>query len=165
MNALIRLFLYSFIAMVPIACGTRKANTNTQNFEQQETDKQSSSGQVKTGESNTTTEQTTTQNNKVDEQQEKRVRELFNENGTLKERITELLNKKSTDNSTSSKSSTQTRYVWMDSTFNKTIYRTRTITIKVKEKEVDRSNNGWYWVVGVLGIVGLAFWLKPWASR
>lgn len=159
--ALIRFSLYALIALVPIGCGTRKVATSINNTEQKDVTKDTSKGQVTKDSGNSENSGNSVANNIVNEKQETRITELYNENGTLKSRISELLNSKSTDNTISNSYIVKTAYSHTDSVFNNTHYIDRTITIKTKEKAVTANRNGLF-VLGGFGllILGVLAWLK-----
>lgn len=147
-------FMYIMIALLA-SCGTRKVNETTDKYKESSSTKQEQSGSREIA-SNVSINSSTTQNNdKLDESQSKKVTELFNENGSLKSRITELLNTKSVDKSTTVTNTVtklKTRYVekWkiLEITKNnkEIIYRTRT---------VDRNSSLVANIGGYLGIIGL----------
>jgi hypothetical protein len=149
-NLAIRLFLYTCIALVPISCGTRKAQTEisktTDSFKEQESSKGSVTKESNSSESSKSSEHV----DKVNEQQEQRITELFNDNGSLKQRITELLNSKSTDRSIKSNETLKTIYIRTDSVFNNNHYKTITYTVYSKSKSTQRSNNGIYVMLGAI---------------
>lgn len=160
-------FLLIVIAMVS-SCSSRKVQTDLFKATESSKEEVSSKGKVKKESGSEGLKTSVEQKNTVDEKQEQRVREVFDENGKLKERITELLNSKKTDNS--SKTKTKKLYVYnnTDSTFNNTIYRTRTITIKEKSKGIDANNNALYWTLGIIGVAGVIlvfiyfYWKAKW---
>ena len=156
-HTLIRLALYCAIALVP-ACGSRKVQTDISNTEQKDVTKEESKGNVSTQSGSETKEGSTTQNDIVKEQQESRIRELFDSNGNLQERITELLNSKSTDRSVITQYRTFRAYVFTDSNFNTTLYRDRTITIKTKHKKTDTNNKPLYWMLFGIGAISVVVW-------
>ena len=160
--ALIRFALYTIIALVPVGCGTRKAATSINNTDQKNVTKDTSKGQVTKDSGNLENYGNSVANNVVNEQLETRITELFNENGTLKSRIIEFLNSKSTDNTISNSYIVKTAYSHTDSVFNNTHYIDRTITIHTKEKATTTNRNGLYWMIGIVLGIGLVFLFKPW---
>jgi len=157
------IFLYIILAMVASSCGARKAQSSVVNSKDEQSDKSTSVGNVSSQTSKGDSTVTKTQTAKVDEKQESKITELFNENGTLKQRITELLNSKSTDNSYSQQKSVKWLYLRVDSNFNNTHYITRTITIHTKDKKTDANNNALYWSLFGLGVFAIAaFFVYKW---
>lgn len=151
------------------SCSKRVVGTDTKKSSEQSKEQSSSQGQVKKESGSETLKTSEEAKNVVDEKQEQRVTELFDENGKLKQRITELLNSKKTDNSTKRNNLSTTVYQNTDSVFNNTVFRTRTITIKEKSKDVesDKSITGNFSIWGILGVtlilgglVWLYFYLK-----
>lgn len=156
-HTLIRLALYCAIALVP-ACGSRKVQTDISKTEQKDVAKEENKGNVVKESGSETKEGSTTQNDIVKEQQESRIRELFDSNGNLQERITELLNSKSTDRTLITQYYTFRAYVFTDSNFHTTIYRDRTITVKTKQKSTDTNNKPLYWMLFGVGAIGMVVW-------
>lgn len=152
------------LMLVIVGCGTRKVATDISKSKSNETEKSVNTGGVVKETKEDSKTETTDQTAKTDEKQESRTRELFDENGKLKERITELINSKSADNSSKKSSAVLVRNINTDSVFTNTIYRVKTITIKEKSKDVAASKNGTYWLIGVVCVIGLVLWLKPWVK-
>lgn len=161
--------LLIWFALYLSSCGTRRATVDINKFSEASKEQSDSKGQVKKESSSESTKSSEEKANVVDEKQEQRTREIFDENGKLKERITELLNSKKTDNSSKSSMSKDVLRVNTDSVFNNTIYKTRTITkyVKAKDVEADKSVIGNFSIWGILGItlivvagVGIYFYLK-----
>lgn len=138
-----------------LGCGTRKATVNLSKTDVKEESKEVSSGNTSTESKSTVSMETNEQVAKTDEKQESRTRELYDENGKLKERITELINSKSADNS---KRSSVGRYdinTKTNTAYTNTIYRTLTIHTKDKEKTVTSNRNGLYTMLFGIGVVGI----------
>lgn len=133
------LFLIVTISLLS-SCGVRKVENDKSKIEGSEKESIKSEGSVKKEELTTENKETKEVKDKSDEKQEKRVIELFFENGVLKERITEFINSKSTDKSTKDKKSVKSKHTYTDSTFNNVIYRTRNIKVVEKHKSTDKSN-------------------------
>ena len=145
-----------------VGCGTRKASLNLS-----KTDVKEESKDVSTGSSNTESKykgstETNEQIAKTDEKQESRTTERFDSAGRVKERITELINSKSADNSKRSNKSIYEITTTVKMVITQTKLRTLNIHTKDKQKSTTTNRNGLYYLLGVLGTVGLAFWLKPW---
>lgn len=153
--------MYTIIALVPVGCGTRKVATSINNTEQKDVTEDTSKGNVTKDSGNSENSGNSVANNLVNEKQEQRIREMFDTTGVLRERITELLNSKSTDNTISNSYIVKTAYSHTDSVFNNTHYIDRTITIHTKEKAVTANRNGLY-MLGAFGllILGVLAWLK-----
>lgn len=162
MRKSIVILVYIYVFLFCLGCGTRKASTDISKSETKDIAKEESKGATSKENKQIIESDTNEQLSKSDEKQESRVTELFFENGMLKERITELINSKSLDNSKRSENNTILMHTRTDSVFNNTIYRDRTITIKEKSKAVTTDRNGLYWFLGVVSVICLAFWLKPW---
>lgn len=163
-NLGVRLFLYICIALVPISCGTRKAITRVEkNAEIVET-KEESKGQIKKVEEKKEVVKEVAKAEKKDENKTVVVTELFNDNGTIKSRVKEVNVNKSTNNTSNSKSSIKTLYKNTDSVFNNNYYHTMEITKYIKDKAVTTDRNGIYIMLGIISVIGLAFWLKPWVK-
>lgn len=163
-NHLIRLFIYICIALVPVSCGTRKAITRVEkNAEIVET-KQESKGQVKKVEEKKEVIKEVAKVEEKDENKTVIVTELFNDNGTIKSRVKEVNVNKSTNNTSNIKSSLKTLYKNTDSVFNNHYYHNTEITKYIKDKAVTTDRNGLYWMLGIISVIGLAFWLKPWVK-
>lgn len=160
---LIRLSLYCAIALVP-ACGSRKAAVDIQKDKTEQSTKEESKGQVtkETGQSEET--KTTDKSTDTNEQQNSYTREVFNENGTLKERITELLNSKRVIQNDITINRTFRAYVFTDSTFHVTRTQKQVVTHYTKQKTTNRNSSIWLVVVGVLSF-GLGLWISPKVAR
>ncbi len=143
--------------MFMASCGTRKVNQETNINQQSSYQKNEGSGSNALN-SNTSINSSITQNNdKLNESQSRKIREIYSENGSLKERITELLNTKSIDKSTTitkvvtvAKMRLLQKYWYRDITKNEitTIYKTRI---------VDRDSTWVANIGGIWGILGIAF--------
>ena len=163
-----------FLIILMASCGTRKVNETTNKYTNSSYQKNESSGSNALN-SNTSINSSIVQNNdKTDESQSKKVIELFNENGSLKSRITELLNVKSVDKSTTI-TNTVTKYTirtitkWEELAITKnlitTVYKTRTVD---KDGTLVGNLGGKGVVVGlgifaitlIVGAVFLYFYLK-----
>jgi hypothetical protein len=157
-------FMYIMIALLA-SCGTRKVNETTDKYKESSSSKQEQVGSREIT-SNVSINSSISQNNdKIDESQSRKVTELFNENGSLKSRITELLNTKSVDKSiivTNTVTKLKTRYIekWKILQITKNnkeiIYRTRTID---RNSSLAANIGGYLGVIGLLVIIGalLAF--------
>lgn len=168
------LILYALFLLLGVSaltsCGVRKVNTSKESSKNVDENKESSTGTTSKTSINTDESTTKEQVAKSDEKQESKITELFYENGMLKERITELINSKTTDNSTKDGKSLKTKINRVDSTFNNRYYKLITITERKKTKDTDSDNSfvtniGGPWVVGfiallVVSAVFLYFYLK-----
>lgn len=154
--------LITLAILLCIGCGTRKSSINLSKTNVKEESKEVSSGSSNTESKSTASTETNEQVAKTDEKQESRTRELYDENGKLKERITELINSKSADNSKRSAKSSYEITTTVKMVITQTKLRTLNIHTKDKQKSTTTNRNGLYYLLGVLGIIGLAFWLKPW---
>jgi len=143
-------------------CGTRKATVNLSKTNVKEESKEVSSGNTSASSTASASTETNEQVAKIDEKQESRTTERFDSSGRVTERITELINSKSADNS---KRSSVGRYdinTKTNTSYTNTIYRTLTIHTKDKQKAVTTNRNGQFWMIGIVLVIGLAFCLKPW---
>lgn len=153
-----RVILYTvFIAFMLLGCGTRKVATDILKQSDKEVEKTTNEGEVKKESSTTEESKSSEQVAKVNEKQEQRVIELYDSLGRLKQRITELVNSKDTDNSKKEESRSYVTKIRVDSNFTNTIYRTKTITLYVKEKNSESSNLYWILALSFLGGVALLF--------
>jgi len=150
--------------LLTIGCGTRKAVVDLQTVKTKDEAKTEATGSVSKQSEANKQSGTDEQLAKTDEKQESRTRELFDENGKLKERITELINSKSVDNSKRNTYNREIITTRSDSAFKVTTYRLVTITSKDKKKTTTTDRNGLYWLIGAVCVIGLAFWLKPWVK-
>lgn len=133
-----------------VGCGTRKATVNVSKTDVKEESKEVSTGSSNTESKSTASQESNEQIAKTDEKQESRTTERFDSAGRVKERITELINSKSADNS---KRSSVGRYdinTKTNTAYTNTIYRTVTIHTKDKEKAVTSNRNGWYYAIGAV---------------
>lgn len=147
--------LIALAILLCIGCGTRKASTQIAKVDIKDKSEQISTGSSSTESKATGSTETNEQLAKTDEKQESRTRELYDENGKLKERITELINSKSADNS---KRLSVGRYdinTRVNTAYTNTIYRTVTIHTKDKEKTVTSNRNGLYTLLFGIGVVAI----------
>jgi len=145
------------LGIMQSGCGSRRSQVNIQKDSDKNVEKTTDKGEV-TKESSTKEEsKASEQAAKVNEKQEQRITELYSENGTLKSRITELINSRDTDNSKKEESRSYLTKLRVDSNFYTTVYKDRTITKCIKEKSVKTSNVAFYVVIGVLGAIALLF--------
>lgn len=147
-----------------LGCGTRKASVNLSKTDVKEESKEVSSGSSSTESKYTGSQETNEQVAKTDEKQESRTTEKFDSSGRVTERITETIKAKSADNSKRSNKSSYEITTTVKMVITQTKLRTLNIHTKDKQKSTTTNRNGLYYLLGVLGIVGLAFWLKPWAK-
>jgi len=159
LHSLILLALYCAIALV--ACGTRKVATEiTENKATQDVNIKEQVNE-QSGATTKATDTQTDQTEKVEEKQEYRITELFNENGSLRSRIKELLNSKSTDNSSSTRNRTfdETRYRLVN--MERMIDTKRTVTSYEKKKTTSSERYG-FSVIGL--VLGIAFGIWGWPA-
>lgn len=158
------------IVILMASCGVRKTSGTKESFKGASENKESSTGTTSKTSTNTDESSTKEQVAKSDEKQESKITELFYENGVLKERITELINSKATDNSTKDSKSIKTKINRVDSNFTNTNYRKVLITEHKKTKDTDSdksfvTNVGGPWMVGFIALlvvvaIFLYFYLK-----
>jgi len=151
------IMLLLFLAGLFQSCGTRKVETQIAKTdvkvdkEVKESGTQSNKVEIYT---NTVASE---KSDKVDERQEQRITELYNENGVLIKRLTELTNQKSTDKSIKDKSVLESFISFEYKTFVTTYRETITIHTKGKVKASETSNKYFYITIALLG--GLVIWL------
>ncbi|WP_298845521.1 hypothetical protein [uncultured Clostridium sp.] len=151
----IALMIAIILIVLMSGCGARKVETSINKTTDKYSDKMTSEGVVSKTNSSVDSSSLVSKINKGDESKESRVTELFNENGTLKQRITELLNRKSFDTSQFVQKSVKTLYINTDSTFNNTHYITRDINHYIKDKKSDANNNSLYLMLFGLGVFAI----------
>lgn len=156
------LLLWIIIALIPLSCGTRKSVTKIEKNAEIVTVKEESKGQVKKVEEKKEVVKEVAKVEKKDENKTVVVTELFNDNGMIKSRVKEVNVNKSTNNTSNSKSLLKTLYKNTDSVFNNHYYHNTEITKYIKDKAVTTDRNGLYWMLGIIGVIGLLLWLKPW---
>lgn len=154
--------LWIFIAMIPLSCGTRKTATKIEKNAEIVQEKQESKGQVKKVEEKKEVVNESEKTKDVQDNSTIVVTELFSADGLIQTRVKEIKVDRTAKNTSNIKSSVKTYHIYTDSIFNNTNYRLVEVTKYVKDKTTTRKNDGWYWVVGIVGVIGLAFWLKPW---
>ena len=147
--------LIALAILLFVGCGTRKASVNLSKTDVKEESKEVSSGSTYTSSTSSASTETNEQIAKTDEKQESRTRELYDENGKLKERITELINSKSADNSKRSSFGRYDINTRVNTAYTNTIYRTVTIHTKDKQKAVTSNRNGLYTMLFGLGVVAI----------
>lgn len=157
-----RSILITLAILLCVGCGTRKASVNLSKADVKEESKEVSSGSSITESKATGSTETTEQVAKTDEKQESRTTERFDSDGRVTERITETIKAKSADNSKRSNKSIYEITTTVKMLITQTKLRTLNIHTKEKQKSTTTNRNGLYYLLGLLGIVGLAFWLKPW---
>lgn len=147
--------LITLAILLCIGCGTRKATVNLSKTDVKEESKEVSSGSTSAESNSTGSTKTTEQTAKTDEKQESRTTERFDSLGRVKERITELINSKSADNSKRSSVGRYNINTRVNTAYTNTIYRTITIHTKDKEKTVTSNRNGLYTMLFGLGVVAI----------
>lgn len=154
------LFMLLLIAGLCQSCGSRKAQTQIAKTEVKAKEESKDSGTQKSQTESSTKVIEAEKNDKVDENITRRVEELYNENGQLIKRITELINTKSTYKSTKDKSVLESLISFEYKTWVKTYYKVITIHTKEKSKESKTNNNAFYIVIGILGVLVIVLgWL------
>lgn len=153
-------FLLILIVMLS-SCGTRKVENQSNSQSQTSKEERKTNTEVTKESSSEEKNESQETNQKSDEKQESRVRELFDENGKLKERITELINSKSSDNTNKINKTNITKRNRVDSVFNITHYKFIEIKEKSKLKNTDADktvvkNIGGPWVMIVIVIIIVA---------
>lgn len=142
------------------SCGSRKVETQISKTETKVKEESKDTGTQSNQTESSTKVIEAEKNDKVEENLTRRVEELYNENGQLIKRITELTNIKLTDKSTKDKSVLNSLISFEYKTWVKTYYKTITIRIKEKTKETKANNNAFYIVIGVLGALAIVLgWL------
>lgn len=155
-----------FVAGMLQGCGTRKSAVNidkSREVVKEQTKELVKESSTTEGSKKVEEEEKT---DKEDESLNKKVTELFYENGALKERITELSKQKSTDNSSKSKRSLEGFKITQNTIEYKTVDKLRTITKYVKVKNTEQSSKNWSTMAGiVLGFGILAFFAYKWFKK
>lgn len=147
--------LVLFVLGLIQSCGSRKVETQISKTETKVKEESKDTGSQSNQTESSTKVIEAEKNDKVEENLTRRVEELYNENGQLIKRITELTNNKSTDKSTKDKSFLNSLISFEYKTWVKTYYKTITIRIKEKSKETKANNNAFYIVIGVLGALAI----------
>lgn len=150
-------FVLIVVCLLLSACGSRRVQTDILKQSDKSTEKIVNEGEVKKESSTTEESKSSEQVAKVNEKQEQRVTELYDSLGRLKQRITELVNSKDIDNSKKEESRSYIAKIRVDSIFNNTIYRTKVVTLYVKEKKSETSNLYWILALAFLGGLALLF--------
>jgi hypothetical protein len=165
-NHLIRLTLYAFMAMVPISCGSRKVSTVISEHKQEVKQEAETKADVKKEEVKKEVIQEKQKVDKKEEKQEQRTTELYFDNGLLKSRVIENLNSKSTDNSTSIKTSVTVAKIQVDSVFTDRHYNSIKISDFDKKKYTQTSNTQVYWMLFGLGVISIvAVFVYKWLNN
>lgn len=157
MSTLIKWFIAFLMVVAGLVqgCGTRKSDVNIHKSSEvvREADNTVTKEETKSEVEKKSTEEE--KSDKVDEKQEQKITELYDENGRLKSRITELLNSKSTDKSTKAKQSSETLKTSQIKTVNNYITKEVRINTKEKIKSTEQSNGNLYLMIGLVLIVGM----------
>lgn len=153
---IITLIILILLAVGLSGCGTRKTAVDT--FKVNAEIKEGSKSEGSVTKTSTNSETTESRNNisNLEQNQKQIITELFNENGGLKSRVTELESLRMENNSTNESKSLKTYINRIDSNFNNTLYKTVTITVQEKHKVVDAdksivANMGGWKVIVILG--------------
>lgn len=120
-----------------VGCGVRKTESSKESTKIESENKDTSKGEVKKESGQSEGQSSKDLNAIINESQTKRITELFNENGSLKSRVTELENTRMEDNSSKETNSFKTTYTRIDSVFNVTNYKKLVITERKKQKSTD----------------------------
>lgn len=161
-NLAIRLSMYCVIALIPISCGTRKSATKILKNAEIVKEETKSEGVVKKVEEKKEVIKEVAKEKSVDENKEITVVELFSDSGVIKSRvITTKIGRKSNSNEKAKIISNES-FKDVDSSYNNSSKKSSEVTSYSKEKTTTRKNDGWYYVVGIIGLAALAFWFKPW---
>lgn len=147
------LMVLLIVLSILTSCGARKSDVKIDNTKSKQDEKSTSEGQVKKEHSTSNETVDKQKNNDVEQNLKQAITELYNENGTLKSRITTLEKQKTDKSSSNDRRALKTANFRTDSNFTNTLYRTVTITTHVKDKKTESSNKQWGWVVGVALVV------------
>jgi len=147
-----------------VGCGVRQVENSNELSKIVNESKDTSKGQVLKESSQSEGQTSKDQNAIVNEKQKQIITELFNENGSLKSRITELESTRMEDKSSKENKSLKTIYNRVDSNFNNTLYKYITITEhkKVKSVVADKSiatnfGGSWPLIMGIIIVVAAVF--------
>lgn len=158
-HALIRLALYTAIALVPIGCGSRKVATDiTSNNTTQYGKTQESTHSEETNTSKSTEAKTSLETNTSEGATTTNVKKYDKDSGKLIEERTTVSNKKKSG----TKQGNETKY--FEETHYRLVNMERTITnhVTVKEysksKKSDTNNKPLYWMLFGVGCVGMLVW-------
>jgi len=156
--------MYCLIALVPIGCGTRKVNANKQTTENQNISS-TDLNQTKQSESGLTSQDDAfSQTAKVNETTETTKTTYLDDQGRATKVEETTKTGKATDNSYEKRKTVKTTYNrLLEKLKIKNNVKTITKTLN-KTKTVTSNRNGQFWMIGIVLIVGLAFWLKPWTK-
>lgn len=156
--------MYCVIALVPVACGTRKVATDISKTSDKGSTETSTDLQKESSGGMTTQEDAFNQNTKTNETTEVTKDTYLDKDTGKPTRVTEITK--------TGKSSevTISRQITVKNTFfhelEKLKIKTNTVYIKTtynKTKKTESERNGLFWMIGVVCVIGLAFLLKPWA--
>lgn len=161
-NLSIRLLLYICIALVPISCGTRKSATKIlKNAEIVTVKEETKSVVIKSSEVKEAVKESVKAEN-VDEDKQIVVVELFDSLGVIKSRVVSININKKSNNTSNVKESLKEAKNESDSTGSHKVDKEHKTESKVKTKAVTTDRNGLYWMLGIIGVIALLFWLRPW---
>lgn len=161
-NHLIRLVLYICIALVPISCGTRKSSAKILKNAEIIKEETKSEGVVKKNEAVKSENKEVAKSRDIIEDKTIVVTELYNDSGIIKSRfISTVIGRKSNSNE-KVKSVFMDAIISVDSVFNNQAKLSNEVTSYSKEKTVTSDRNGWYYVMGIVAVIAMAFWFKPW---
>lgn len=161
-NLAVRLVLYCGIALIPISCGTRKSAVKIlKNAEVVTVKEENKAVVIKSSEVKEAVKESVKSEN-VDEDKTVVVTELYNEHGVIKSRVVSINTNKKSNNTLNTKESLKQAKKESDSTGSHKSESESKVTSYSKEKTTTRKNDGWYYVVGIIGVIALAFWFKPW---
>lgn len=157
--------LILFLLGILQSCGSRRSEVNIQKDSDKSTEKTVDKGEVSKESSTTDNSKIIEQLAKINEKKEQRIIELYDSLGRLKQRITENVSSKDSDNSKKEESRSYVTKLRVDSNFYTTLYKDRTITKYVKSKKVVSSNTGWIIAFTIMGLVALLFGYLYWKVR
>lgn len=164
MAVYLRYFIYGIFAIV-LGCGSRKANVNKESLS---TSNKSDTNINQTSDrygAITTQEEALNTNTKRNETLETtKTREYDATTGKLtKEQESTKTGSynETTINNTKTVKNTYWRQTDKLSVVVKTVTKTNWNT---KIKSTSSQRNGLYWMIGVIAVIGMAFWLKPWVK-
>lgn len=150
-NLSIRLLLYCSVAMIPVSCGIRKVQNDSESVKILDKDSSKSEGSVTKEDWSLAAQQEYLKYKRLTELYSSKVTELFDENGKLKERISEYQNKKEDESSSENRSFIVVKKMRVDSIFKNVTTRYVTITKEVKSKNTDTNKT----IIGNIGVSGM----------
>lgn len=162
-NLAIRLVLYCVIALVPISCGTRKAATKILKNAEIVKEEAKSEGVVKKVDTVKDQVKEVVKSRDIVEDKTIVVTELYNDSGVIKSRVISTVIGRKSNNISNTKIISNEVVKSVDSSYNNSSKKSSEVTSYSKEKAVTSDRNGWYYVMGIVAVIAMALWLKPWA--